>query len=71
MEHIQQSDDSVDGFWADALCFPKDYKSANHQIYQKALNQIRLGIREGGFGCYRNLPLIDVAQYSAIASTMI
>ena len=40
-----------------------------------AFNQIRLGTRDSGFGCYRNLPMIDAAQgpnhqYSALADTV-
>ena len=30
----------------------------------------RLGIQDSGFGCYINLPIVDAAEYSALADTM-
>ena len=67
---VQKSDDNIDNFLADTLSFPANYTEVNSHLYLKALDQIRLGIRDGGFGCYRNLPLHDAAQYSAIADTI-
>ena len=64
-ENVQQSDDSIDNFLADTFCFPENYKTVNLQCYTNALNQIR--IRDSSFGCYRNLPMIDAAQNSALA----
>ena len=34
------------------------------------MKHIRLGIQDSGFGCYRNLPMIDAAQSSALGDTM-
>ena len=61
-ENVQQSDDSIDSFLADTLCFPENYNIVNSQCYTKTLDQIELGNRDRVFGCYRNLPLIDAAQ---------
>ena len=69
-ESVQQFDDSRDNFLADTLCYTENYKTVNSQCYTKALNQIRLGIRDSVFGFYRNLPMIDAAQYSALADTI-
>ena len=74
-EGVQQSDDSIGDFSADTLCFPENYrdKTVNAQCYLKALNQLIQrchGMRDGGFVCYRKLPMIDAAQYSAHADTM-
>ena len=69
-ENVKQSDDSIYNFAAVTSCFPENYKTINSQRYTKALNQIRLGIQDNGLGCYWNLPMIDAAQYSALADTM-
>ena len=64
-------DESVDKFWAYTLRFPSDYE--NHQeatSYLKALQQIRLGIRDGGCGCYYNKHIIHAAYYSSVADTI-
>ena len=69
-ENVQQSDDSIDNFLADTLCFPENYKMVNSQCYTKAWNQIKLGIRDSGFGCHRNFPMIVAAQISALADAI-
>ena len=58
-KNVQQSDGSMDYFLADT---PRECK---FECYTNALNQIR--IRDSSFGCYRNLPMIDAAQNSALA----
>jgi len=63
-------DDSVDNFWADLLQFPDDFHQANCEMYKSALRQLRLGIRDGGSGCYRNEPLLSVTQYSTLSATI-
>jgi hypothetical protein len=62
--------DSVDNFWADLLQFPDDFHQANREMYKSALQQLRLGIRDGGSGCYRNEPLLSVTQYSTLSATL-
>mmetsp|Transcript_52383 Transcript_52383/g.109281 ORF Transcript_52383/g.109281 Transcript_52383/m.109281 type:complete len:515 (-) Transcript_52383:93-1637(-) len=45
----------------------------NHQevhSYLQALQQIRLGIRDGGCGCYNNKHIIHAAYYSSVADTI-
>ena len=63
-------DESVDHFWADLLQFPDDFQRTNRVMYKSALQQHRLGIRDGGSGCYRNEPLLSVAQYSTFSVTL-
>ena len=63
-------DESVDHFWADLLQFPDDFQRTNRVMYKRALQQLRLGIRDGGSGCYRNEPLLSVAQYSTFSVTL-
>ena len=73
-DHFRDSlvafDDSVDNFWADLLQFPDDFHRTNCGRYKSALQQLRLGIRDGGSGCYRNEPLLSVAQYSTVSATL-
>ena len=73
-DHFRDSlvafDDSVDNFWADLLQFPNDFHQTNSETYNSALRQLRLGIRDGGSGCYRNEPLLSVAQYSTVSATL-
>ena len=38
--------------------------------YERALQQLRLGIRDGGCGCFRNGPIIAAASYGAMATTL-
>ena len=66
-----QLDHSVDNFMADTLHFPADFQtSPEAPHYQRAIQQLRLGIRDGGSGCFRNAPLIAAASYSALAATI-
>ena len=66
-----QLDHSVDNFMADTLHFPADFQtSPEAPHYQRAIQQLRLGIRDGGSGCFRNAPLIAAASYSALAVTI-
>ena len=67
---LKQLDISVDNFWAETLEFPADFERDQGQVYKKALDQIRLGIRDGGCGCPRNELFLDAAQYSALAETV-
>ena len=57
-DHFRDSlvafDDSVDNFWADLLRFPDDFHRTNSDMYKSALQQLCLGIRDGGRWCYRN-----------------
>jgi hypothetical protein len=39
-------------------------------VWLKALKQMRLGIRDGGSGCFKNVPIIAAASYSALATTI-
>ena len=67
----QQLDTSVDNFWANTLHFPPDYQNNQYaNDYANALQQIRLGIREGGLGCYNNKDLIHAAYYCSVADTI-
>jgi hypothetical protein len=64
-------DCSVDNFMADTFHFPADFLTCPETShYQQAINQLRLGIRDGGSGCFRNEPLIAAASYSALAVTI-
>ena len=66
-----QLDHSVDQFLAHTLHFPADFQTCQESLhYQKALKQMRLGIRDGGSGCFNNVPMIAPASYSAIATTL-
>jgi hypothetical protein len=45
------SDHSVDLFMADTLHFPADFQTSPEALhYQRAIQQLRLGIRDGGSG---------------------
>jgi len=56
---------------ADTFHFPADFLTCPETShYQQAINQLRLGIRDGGSGCFRNKPLIAAASYSALAVTI-
>ena len=56
---------------ADTLHFPADFQtSPEAPHYQRAIQQLRLGIRDGGSGCFRNAPLIAATSYSALAVTI-
>jgi hypothetical protein len=45
-------DHSVDNFMADTFHFPADFlTSPETPQYQQAINQLQLGIRDGGSGC--------------------
>ena len=68
---LKQFNFSVDSFWADTLKSPIDFEGNHGDVYQKALDQVQLGIRDGGCGCPRNEPFLDAAQYRALAETTI
>jgi len=66
-----QLDQSVDNFLADTLHFPANFRSSQEALhYERAIQQLRLGIRDGGSGCFRNAPLVAAASYSALAVTI-
>ena len=68
---VHQLDKSVDNLWAHTLLFPQDYaQSSTAQHYLQALRQYRLGIREGGTGCFRLSDIIHSAYFSALADTI-
>ena len=49
--HLEDLDVSFDDFMASTLQFPPDYKNGHDKdLYTLALQQIRLGIKQGGFG---------------------
>jgi hypothetical protein len=49
--HLQQHDKMFDNFMATTLAFQDDYlQSAYLQHYNRALQQLRLGIKQGGMG---------------------
>ena len=60
-DSLQEFDASVDKFWADLLQFPSEFESDDSGVYERALQQIRFDIRDGGSGCYRNEPILDAA----------
>ena len=64
-------DQSVDNFLADTLHFPDNFRTSEEALnYERAIQQLRLGIRDGGSGCFRNAPLAAAASYSALAVTI-
>ncbi len=66
-------DTSVDEFWAHTLLFPTDSSYTTNQIatsYINALQQIRLGIRDGGCGCYNNQHFVHAVYYTSVADTI-
>ena len=68
---VHQLDKSVDNLWAHTLLFPQDYaQSSTAQHNLQALRQYRLGIREGGTGCFRLSDIIHSAYFSALAETI-
>ena len=69
-DSLGEFDNSVDKFWADLLQFPSDFESESNEVYKQALQQIRFGIRDGGSGCHRNEPFLDVAQYCTLSRTL-
>ncbi len=53
------------------ITFPSRFLTSPEVIhYQNAVQQLQLGIRDGGSGCYRNAPLIAAASYSALTVTI-
>jgi hypothetical protein len=67
----ERLDTSVDEFWAHTLHFPTDYKTNQYaSSYTNALQQIRLGIRDGGCGCYHNKHFVHAAYYTSVADTI-
>ena len=65
---IAQLDSTFDTFWAETLKFPHNYNDTSlSREYSNAIRQIRLGIREGGCGCFRNIPILEAAHYSGLA----
>jgi hypothetical protein len=66
-----QLDHSVDMFLAHNLQFPVDFQTCPESLhYQRALQQMRLGVRDGGSGCFKNVPIIAAASYGALATTI-
>jgi hypothetical protein len=66
-----KSDQSVDNFLADTLYFPASFRTSEEApCYERAIQQLRLGIRDGGSGCFRNAPLVAAASYNALAVTI-
>ena len=66
---MQTLDNSFDSFMAATLDFPQDYQAdaaASH--YSRALQQIRLGIKQGGCGLTSAALIIPAALYSAICA---
>jgi hypothetical protein len=57
-----QLDQSVDNFLADTLHFPASFQTSQEALhYERAIQQLRLGIRDRGSGCFRNAPLVAAA----------
>jgi hypothetical protein len=60
-------DERFDQFMAKTLSFEDQYQSSPHSAsYQRALRQIRLGIKQGGFGLTSGLLTAPVASYVAL-----
>ena len=60
-------DERFDQFMAKTLSFEDQYQSSLHSAsYQRALRQIRLGIKQGGFGLTSGLLTAPVASYVAL-----
>jgi hypothetical protein len=58
----------VDNFLADTSHFSTDFLSSPEAIpFQKAIQQLLLGIRDGRSGCNSKAPLIVASSYSALA----
>jgi hypothetical protein len=66
---MQGLDDSFDNFMAATLDFPHDYSSnASERQYANALQQIRLGIKQGGYGLTSAALIVPAALYTAICA---
>ena len=63
-----QLDQSFDAFYALLLSFQKDYASGEYAgQYKNALQQIRLRLKNGGFGATSSNSIASAASYSALA----
>jgi hypothetical protein len=60
-------DERFDQFMAKTLSFEDQYQSSPHSAsYRRALRQIRLGIKQGGFGLTSGLLTAPVESYVAL-----
>jgi hypothetical protein len=58
-------------FWQTHFIFQPIFQTSPEALhYERAIQQARLGIRDGGSGCFRNAPLVAAASYSALAVTI-
>ena len=66
---MHQLDDTFDSFMAATLDFPQAFHSdAMGTSYSRALQQIRLGIKQGGYGLTSAALLVPAALYAAICA---
>ena len=66
---MQTLDDSFNTFMATTLDFPHDFAGcAEGPHYTRALHQIRLGIKQGGYGLTSAAMIVPAASYSAICA---
>ena len=66
---MQHLDGSFDSFMAATLDFPHDFASCQEgPHYTRALQQVRLGIKQGGYGLTSAALIIPAASYSAICA---
>ena len=66
---MHQLDDTFDSFMAATLDFPQAFHSdAMGPSYSRALQQIRLGIKQGGYGLTSAALLVPAALYAAICA---
>ena len=66
---MRNVDDSFDSFMAATLDFPEDYSNGDKQVhYSRALQQIRLGIKQGGYGLTSAALIVPAALYAAICA---
>jgi hypothetical protein len=66
---MEKLDESFDNFMAQTLQFEQEHKtSAWKESYRQALNQCRLGIKQGGCGLTSNTMAAPAAFYAAISS---
>ena len=64
---MSRLDAAFDAFMASTLCFERNYRQGEHKdTYAAALRQLRLGIKQGGFGLTSQALIAPAALYVAL-----